>query len=127
MAQITIWIGIALIALGLIGFLVLPAVMDTAASPTALIPTAFGFALILLGVLARSEARRKMAMHIAVLIGLLGVAGAARAVPGLLDMLSGNPVARPAAVLSQGVMFVLMLVFVGLCVNSFVQARRQRG
>src|SRR5688572_17450879 len=44
-------------------------------SITALIPTFFGIALILLGLLARKEAMRMHAMHVAALLGLFGFFG----------------------------------------------------
>ena len=49
---------------------------------------------------------------------------------GLLKLpalLSGGEVARPTAVIAQSVMAILMLLFVGLCVRSFINARVRRG
>jgi hypothetical protein len=43
---------------------------------------------------------------------------------GLIDLLSGADVQRPAAVVSQSLMAMLMAVFIGLCVRSFIAARR---
>ena len=45
---------------------------------------------------------------------------------GLPALLSGSEVERPAAVVSQSIMAILMAVFVGLCVRSFIAARRAR-
>jgi hypothetical protein len=90
-------------------------------SLTALIPAAFGLLLLILGVIARDPGKRKHAMHFAAMVGVLGFAGS---VPGLLKAVSGNLGARPNAVLAQAVMAVLMLIFVGLCVRSFINARR---
>jgi fluoride ion exporter CrcB/FEX len=94
--------------------------------PTALIPAAFGLLLVVFGAMARDEKKRKMAMHIAVTVGLLGFLGT---VPGLLKigtLLSGGTVERPAAVISQSIMAVLMAVYVGMCVKSFIDARKRR-
>ena len=41
-------------------------------------------------------------------------------------MLSGGEVQRPAAAVSQSIMAMLMGIFVGLCVRSFIEARRAR-
>ena len=74
MAKVTIVFGVLLIALGLVGF------FGTGSThPTALIPTWFGLALGIGGILAisPSESRRKLFMHINVTIGLLGLIGAA--------------------------------------------------
>ena len=121
MANITIGIAFALIVLGLAGYF-----GSGAASPTALIPAVFGALLLALGALARNPNRRKLAMHVAVVVGLLGFAGS---VPGLLklpDLLGGDAVERPAAVIAQSIMAVLMGIFVALCIKSFVDARRTR-
>ena len=127
MARTTIIIGVALILLGLFSYLVLPSMLGLQASPTALIPAAFGLPLLILGFLARDDAKRKTAMHIAAALGLIGfVASAAMGVPKLLTMLSGGTVNRPAAVVVQCIMALFLGVFTALCVRSFIEARRQR-
>lgn len=120
MANTTVGVAVALIALGLLGY-----VGTGAESPTALIPAVFGLLLLLLGLLARNPDRRKLAMHIAVVVGLLGFAGTVRSLTNLGPLISGEPVARPAAVMAQSVMAVLMGIYVALCIKSFVDARRK--
>jgi len=93
---------------------------------TALIPAAFGLLFILTGWLALKPQYLKHAMHAAATLALLGVGGCIRGVMQLPALWSGEPVARPAAVVSQSVMAVICLVFMGLAIASFVQARRQR-
>ena len=56
--------------------------------------------------------------------GLKGAVGAA--VRPVRTLLAGGEVANPSALTSQLVTAGLCLVFVGLCVNSFIQARRRR-
>ncbi|MBX9681273.1 MAG: hypothetical protein K2X38_21155 [Gemmataceae bacterium] len=91
-------------------------------SPTALIPSAFGIALILCGVIARNEKVRMHAMHFAALIGLVGaVYPAYRAFSA---MAGGRSV--DLAVGGQLAMAGLCAVFVVLCVKSFIDARRVR-
>ena len=121
MANTTIGFGIVLIVLGLGGYFGTDRV-----SLTALIPAAFGLLLVIFGALARDEKRRKMAMHIAVTIGLLGFLGTVSGLVKLPTLLSGGEVARPAAVIAQSIMAVLMAVYVGMCVKSFIDARRRR-
>ncbi len=97
-----------------------------AASPTALIPALVGLLMILAGGLALRQGRRAHAMHAAALVGTLGLLGS---LPGLLKLpllLGAAPVARPLAVVEQSITAVLCLVFVALCVRSFVRARRTR-
>jgi hypothetical protein len=74
----TIGFGVVLILIGLVGYFGTGMV-----SPTALIPAAFGLLLTVFGVMARDDKKRKMAMHIAVTVGLLGFLGT---VPGLLKI-----------------------------------------
>jgi len=122
MAKVTIVFGILLIILGLVGFYGTGAVHHTA-----LIPTWFGAALGLFGLLAMSpsESRRKLFMHINVTIGLLGFLGAAfRAVQEFAHGSSTGKAVDPIAVGAQIAMAALLLVYVILCVRSFIAARR---
>ena len=121
MAKATMVFGVLLVVLGIIGF-----VATGWAHPTALIPTWFGLALAVLGALARTEnaKRRMLWMHIAVTVGLLGFLGAASRVVAEYMKAHGEPLAHPVAVEDQAGMAVVCLVFVGMCVRSFVAARR---
>jgi len=121
LANTTIVFGVVLIVLGVGSYF-----GTNMVSPTALIPAAFGLLLIVFGVLAKDEKRRKMAMHIAVTVGLLGFLGTITGLPKLFTMLAGGEVARPTAVVAQSIMAILMLVYVGMCVKSFIDARRRR-
>jgi hypothetical protein len=113
LAKKTIGFGIALILLGVVGYF-----GSGTSSITALIPAAFGVVLLVLGVLALNEARRKVVMHIAVVVGLLGFLGPIYS----LATHSGAP--RVGAMVAQLIMVVITGFFVGLCVKSFVDARR---
>jgi len=66
-------------------------------------------------------------MHAAVMVGLLGFLGAAYSFSRPLRvLLSGQEIERPIAAVMQGIMALTCAVFVGLCVKSFVDARRAR-
>jgi hypothetical protein len=117
----TVAIGIGLIVVGVAGY-----AAASGSSPTALIPAAFGAALVALGWLAYDERRRRTAMHIAAAVGLLGFLGSVRGLFGIRDLLTGAPVERPLAVIAQSLMALLTGVFVSLCVKSFIDARRPR-
>ncbi len=119
MAKITIGLGLVLIALGLGGYF-----GTGRESLTALIPAFFGLPLGLLGVVALKEHMQKHAMHVAAVIGLLGFAGTVKGLMTLPVLLTGGEVARPAAVAVQAAMAVVCLIFVLLCVSSFIKARR---
>jgi lysylphosphatidylglycerol synthetase-like protein (DUF2156 family) len=120
MPRIAIVFGSLLVLVG-VGFYV----GTGAASITALIPAFIGLPLALLGGLATRENLRRHAMHGAAALGLLGFFGSARGLAQLPALLSGEPLARPAAVAGQSLTAALCLVFVILCVRSFVEARRK--
>lgn len=114
--------GAALLALGVWGY-----TTAQTTSPTALIPAAFGVVLVICGVFARHPEKRKTFMHVAAAVGLVGFLGG---LPGLFKfgyVVTGAPVDRPHAVISQSIMAILCLVFTWLCVRSFMNARRSRG
>ena len=124
MAKVTYVFGVLLILVGLVGYFGTGSV-----HPTALIPVWFGLALVVGGFLAvsPSEGRRKLFMHINVTVGLVGFIGA------IGSALHGYGHARSLgidpdykALAAQLAMAVLLLIYVHLCVRSFIQARRSR-
>ena len=121
MAKLTIGFGVVLILLGAWGF-----ISTGSEHPTALIPAYFGLALAISGMLASGDdaKKRMLWMHIAVTAGLLGFLGSGAMAIVETVKAHGGPLAHPAAVESQVAMAVICLVFVGLCVRSFIAARR---
>ena len=121
MPVVTIALGVILTLLGLWGYFGLGS-----PSITALIPAFFGIPFLVLGIVARNERYLKHAMHGAAALAVLAFLGT---VPGLVKafaMLRGAAVQRPTAVTVQAIVAILSLVFVVLCIVSFVQARRSR-
>ncbi len=123
MAKVTLVFAVLLVALGLAGYFGTGSTHNTA-----LIPAWIGIALGLFGWLAISpdEKRRKLFMHVNVTIGLLGFLGGAGSAAGgshraALKGLSPDP----AAMASQLTLAGLMLIYVLLCVRSFIAARRE--
>lgn len=92
------------------------------------IPGVFGLLLVVFGLLANTEdAKKRMVfMHIAVTVGLLGFLGTIPGIIGVIRLAAGHVVARPDAAKVQAVMGAICFVFVGLCVRSFIAARRNR-
>jgi hypothetical protein len=126
-AAITVGFGLVLIAVGGFGFVGTADFAQGQYHFTALIPAAMGLLFVGLGGLAFKEGLRKHAMHAAAALGLLGlIATGVLGLPKLFTLLGGGTVERPNAVYAQSATAVLCLVFVGLCVNSFVQARLLR-
>jgi hypothetical protein len=120
MGPITIVFGLVLIALGFSGYFNSTA---EAPSPTVWTPAEFGAVLVLLGALALKDNLRKHAMHAAALVGTLGfLAAAGRIVQKLVT--DGKVEGSPA--IHTGLMALVCGVFVGLCVKSFIDARRRR-
>jgi hypothetical protein len=124
MAKVTLVFAVLLAALGLVGY------FGTGSQhATALIPTWFGLALGVFGFLAISpnEGRRKLFMHINVTIGLLGFLGAAvEAVRGYGHARSLGLEPDKIALASKATMAGLLLIYVMMCVKSFIDTRRAR-
>ena len=124
MAKVTVGCGLVLIVLGVVFF-----VTTGSYAPTSLIPAFFGVALGLCGWLANTEdaKKRMLFMHIAVTIGLLGfLFPGFRALRDGIRLAKGETLLRPAAFEEQAAMAVLMLIYVVLCVRSFIAARKGR-
>lgn len=127
MPAVSVIIGLLLIALGIWGYwggalgLWQPLGFDAPEklSGTALIPAYVGTGLVVLGLLAFKERLLKHAMHLAAMLGLLGLLASAGRI-----LMTGNVKGVGGA--SLAAMSLLCAVFVALCVNSFVQARRRR-
>lgn len=124
MAKVTLVFAALLIALGLVSY------FGTGSQhPTALIPTWIGLALGLGGFLAISPnpGRRKLFMHINVTIGLIGFLG------GAFAALQGYGQARSLgidpdykALGAKLALAGLMLIYINLCIRSFLAARRPK-
>lgn len=141
MTNRTLICGLALIVIGSFGYLngqksadedyanqVEAQKLDSTVEPkmkdmkTALIPAVFGGLLILCAaVVIAKPALRKHVMHVAAMIGVLGLIG------GFVPILrSGDfDLAKPA--IRNGIlMSVVCAIFIYLCVQSFIEARRSR-
>ncbi len=123
MAKLTIAFGILLILLGVAGY-----VYTGSIHPTALIPSGFGLAFVLFGVMANTEnsKKRMLWMHISVTVALLGFLGTIKADIDTIRLSRGVEFPHPAAVLEKGAMSLLCLLYVLFCVRSFIAARRAR-
>jgi uncharacterized membrane protein HdeD (DUF308 family) len=113
--------GVLLIALGAVGYAEIHFIH-------AAIPGFFGFALVICGMLATTTNLKHRArwMHGAVLVGLLGFLGTVMSLPRIVQMAAGKTIVNPVGAEDQAATCVLCLVFVLLCVRSFIAARRAR-
>lgn len=130
MGPIAAVFGAALTGLGLFAYFTQT---SDKPSPTALIPAFFGLPILILGLLALKDNLRKHAMHLAAMVGLIGLVGALiMAAPKVPTLLSEGKVLRSdgtdatRAIVVQLIMAGICLVFVALCVKSFIDARRAR-
>ena len=118
MGPVAVGCGLVLIVLG-VGFY-----FGTGQpSWTALIPAFFGLVLVVLGLLARQNRLRKHVMHAAAALGLVGVV-----IPlvRLWPAITTGEVKSQAAAIELALMAGICLLFVVLCVRSFIVARRSR-
>jgi len=116
--------GFILAVLGVAGF-----VYTGSSSYTALIPAFFGVILYVSGRVGMSSPKlRKHAMHVSAAVSLIGLLGVVPRMAGKLPALfSGQPVEPSAtAVILQLVTAILLLVFLALCIRSFIEARKAR-
>jgi hypothetical protein len=118
MTTVAIVCGSILVLIGLAGYVY--GLSSGHASPTALIPAAFGLVIAILAAIGRArDSLRKHMMHIAVLFGLLGFI-----LPAGRLLANYNSFALGAATISQIAMALVCLIFVILAVKSFIDARR---
>ena len=125
MAWPTMICGALLVLIGIVGYGTAEPNAEGKISPTALIPAFFGVALVLCGALAFNDKLRKHVMHFAAMIGLLGALGGFMPIIRQISKKGTfDPTAKSA--ISGELMILACVVFVGMCVNSFIQARKAR-
>jgi hypothetical protein len=120
LAKLTIWFGV-LLALVSLGFWVGMGRTVTAA----LHPAGVGVLLILCGALASTEnpKKRMLWMHIAVTFGLIGFL--LTGIRAGIQLVRGTAMSiNPMAFEERVVVALICLVYVALCVRSFIAARR---
>lgn len=117
MTTITLAVGGILVITGIVAY-----IASSAVSVTALIPAFFGIALLVAGLVARKPAAHRHAIHAALTVALLGALGSLMNVAKLGDLFAGTA-ARPGAVITSTVMFVLLVGYLVLGVRSFIKAR----
>jgi hypothetical protein len=126
MAIPTLITALLLIVVGVVGYAGQEPNPETGkVSITALIPAFVGGVLALCGLLAFSEKFRKHAMHFAAMVGLFGAVGGFMPLQRQYKNTGTIDPMKPSAV-SGELMILLCVVFVGLCVRSFIQARKAR-
>jgi len=126
MAKLTIGFGVVLILLSAVAYTQLG---QHSHGIHSLIPGAFGLLLVIFGALANTPVAKKrmLFMHIAVTVGLLGFLGTIPGLIGVIKMGVGQSSGvAPDAAKVQAIMGTICLIYVLLCVRSFIAARRAR-
>lgn len=122
MAWPTIICGALLVLIGVVGY----GTSEVQPPPmTALIPAFFGAALIACGGLAFNVKFRKHVMHLAAMIGLIGAVGGFMPLIRQVSKTGEFDPTKKSAVAGE-LMILVCVVFVGMCVNSFIQAKKVR-
>lgn len=125
MAVPTLITAILLIVVGVVGYVNGTPGEDGKVSPTALIPAAVGGILAVCGLLAFNAKFRKHAMHLAAAVGLFGVVGGFMPLIRQYNKTGTIDPLKPSAAAGE-LMILLCAVFLGLCVSSFISARKAR-
>lgn len=118
MPKLTLLIGTALILVGVVFYSI-----SESKSMTALIPTWMGVVLLLCGLIGQvKEGARKHAMHVGMLVGLLGFLGSAGRIPKALSSGEGLGLAGT----SQLITAILCVAYLVFGIRSFRAARKAR-
>ena len=119
MENITIIYGIFLVVWG-----VVVTIFSDSQSITSLIPTIFGLAIIILSFFAKKFTnKKKLFMHIVVLIGFIIFLGGLDLIRGLIQ---GNIFVNLWASSSKFMMLISGLSFIILCIKSFIFNRKNK-
>ncbi len=120
MENVSIKYGIFLILwAGIISF------VSDSQSMTSWIPAFIGFPIFIMGWISRLvPSKRKVFMHLAVLVGLLGTLGGADFIRSLVSV--EGPFSNLWADASKLILLVSGALYCTLCVKSFIHTRRSR-
>jgi hypothetical protein len=123
MAKLTMVLGVLLVLVAAAGF-----VATGSSHPTALIPGVVGLLFVVFGALANSPdpKKRMLWMHVAVTVALLMFLGTIKADIDVFRLAHGMEFPHPIAIEEKAATSLLCLLFVLLCVRSFIAARRTR-
>ena len=123
MARLTIVFGVLLIAVAVGAFY-----LDGGNHYPMLHPAGLGVVLAVCGALGHTTdlKRRALWMHIAVVVGLIGVGFGLKGAIEVFQLSHGAEFANPIGVEERALVCLISLIFVAFCIRNFIQARRAR-
>jgi hypothetical protein len=122
MAKLTIWFGVLIAAIS-VGFWLAMGRTEMAA----LHPAGIGVLLIVCGLLANTDdtKKRMLWMHIAVTLGLISFL--TTGIRAVISLAKGTAMSvNPGGFEERVAIALVSLLYVGLCVRSFIAARKAR-
>jgi uncharacterized membrane protein len=122
MVLLTRLLGVVLVVVGVGAY-----VLTGAEHVTALLPAFLGVPILVLGLVAGGESRQRPAIIAATVLAVLGVLGTAMNVAELPDLVAGEDVERPAAVITSAITAVLCLVYAVAGIRWLVASRSRSG
>ncbi len=124
MARLTIVFGVLLMAVAVGAYFIAGA----GHSAGTLHPAGLGVLLVLCGALGWTNdlKRRALWMHIAVLVGLIGVGFGLKGAFQVFQLSHGVDLPNPIGVEERALVCLISLIFVAFCIRNFIENRRTR-
>ena len=126
MARYTLITGLLLVLLGLYGYF-------TYNTITVLIPAFIGTLIALLGIMAFTEGRKRLYVHIAIVVVVIGLSASAKSLPSIpgliecfnsgIDVSSCSKFQRPLAELFKSIMSLVLIPYLLVSITFFIKAR----
>ena len=127
MAKYTLITGFMLVLLGLYGYFSYNTI-------TVLIPAFIGTLIAFLGIMAFNEKRKRLFIHIAIVVVVIGLSASAKSlpsIPGLIDCFSDPAMdiascpkfQRPLAELFKSIMSLVLIPYVFVSITFFINSR----
>jgi len=104
--QSTLVYSIALILLGLIGYII-----TGMQSITALIPSVFGSIILFVFMLTKQIIKPTILVWTLAVLSVIGFVATVNGIPKVLTLIGGENISRPSAAISQTIMAVLSLFY----------------
>ncbi|MDN5762115.1 MAG: hypothetical protein L0H41_07355 [Microlunatus sp.] len=120
MTRLTTILGAALVAIGVVAF-----VVAAGSSVTALIPAFVGGLILICAAVASRPTSHRFGIHAALVVALLGALGSVMNVAKIGQLVAGTA-ERPAAIITSVILFVLCVAYLVVGIRSFVVTRKAR-